>query len=104
MSKVGAKIKVMPESPDVDLDELQEIIELGKLPDDDEDEEDDSSLQLPDGTTVRNVDREDIGFGLRALIVNFVIPDDSGGADKVVTFLERIDSVESARVEQVGRL
>jgi len=61
MGKVAAKVKVMPESPDVDLDALQERLE-------------DS---LPEGAKINGVERDDVAFGLVALYPTVIVPDDA---------------------------
>jgi len=48
MGKVAAKMKVMPQSPDIDLDELQEKLEAS----------------LPEGAQINGFERDDVAFGL----------------------------------------
>jgi elongation factor 1-beta len=88
MGKVAAKMKVMPQSPDIDLDDLQERLENA----------------LPEGATISRVDREDVAFGLIALFPTVIIPDDSGGTDTVEDAFADVDGVESVDVDQVGRI
>ena len=88
MGDVAAKLKVMPQSPEIDLDELEATIE-------------DS---LPGGASVRAFDREDIAFGLVALMTTIVVPDGEGGTESVESGIAELDSVESVSVENVGRL
>ncbi len=88
MSKVAAQIKVMPVSPDIDLDELQERLER----------------VLPEGAKISNVDRNDVAFGLTALLPTVIVPDDAGGTEAVEEAFSGIDVVESVEVQNVGRL
>jgi elongation factor 1-beta len=88
MGKVAAKIKVMPNSPDVDLDALQERLEGA----------------LPEGAKINGVEREDVAFGLVALFPTVVVPDDSGGTDPVEEAFAEIEGVESVSVENTGRI
>lgn len=88
MGKVAAKIKVMPESPDIDLDDLQERLENS----------------LPEGAKINGVERDDVAFGLVALYPTVVVPDDAGGTDAVEESFGGVDGVESVQVEQVGRI
>ena len=67
MGKVAAKVKVMPESPDVDLDALQERLE-------------DS---LPEGAKINGTEEEEVAFGLTALLTTVIVPDDAGGTEAV---------------------
>ena len=88
MGKVAAKLKVMPESPDVDLDELQERLESS----------------LPEGAEIRGVERDDVAFGLVALLPTVVVPDDAGGTEAVEEAFTGVEGVESVAVESVGRI
>ena len=88
MGDVAAKIKVMPESPEVDLDDLRERLEAA----------------LPEGAEVRGSDTDDVAFGLVALLLSVVVPDDTGGTDAVEEAFAGVDDVESVSVEEVGRL
>ncbi len=88
MGKVAAQIKVMPESPDVDLDGLQERLEQA----------------LPEGAKINGFKRDDVAFGLVALLPTVVVPDESGGTDAVEEAFASVDDVESVSVENVGRL
>ncbi|MDY6775367.1 MAG: elongation factor 1-beta [Halobacteria archaeon] len=88
MAKVAAQIKVMPTSPDVDLDSLRERLEG----------------TLPENAKISNVDTEDVAFGLTALIVTVVVPDEAGGTEAVEEAFGDVDDVESVSVEDVGRL
>jgi elongation factor 1-beta len=88
MSKVAARMKVMPQDTDVDLDALQE--RLGE--------------SLPEGANVSRIDREDVAFGLVALLPTVIIPDDAGGTEAVEEAFQDVGGVESVKVDEVGRL
>lgn len=88
MGKVAVKLKVMPQSPDVDLDELQDRLENG----------------LPEGAKIKGFERDDVAFGLVALLPTVIVPDDSGGSEAVEDAFEGVDGVESVAVESQGRL
>ncbi|ESS06046.1 MAG: translation elongation factor 1B (aEF-1B) [uncultured archaeon A07HB70] len=88
MGDVAATMKIMPESPDVDLDALKERLETA----------------LPEGAEVRGSDTDDVAFGLVALLLSVVVPDDAGGTDAVEEAFAGADGVESVSVEEVGRL
>lgn len=88
MGKVAAAIKVMPNDPDVDLDQLQEELEK----------------QLPEGAKINGFDRDEVAFGLTALIPTVIVPDDTGGTEAVEEAFKNVDTVESVSVENVGRL
>jgi len=58
MGDVAAKIKVMPNSPDIDLDDLQDRLEES----------------LPQGAKIRGFQRDDVAFGLVALLPTVIVP------------------------------
>ena len=88
MGKVAAKMKVMPQSPDVDLDDLQDRLENS----------------LPEGAKINGIEREEVAFGLVALYPTVIVPDGTGGTEAVEEGFEAVDDVESVTVENVGRI
>ena len=88
MGKVAAKIKVMPDSPEIDLDALQERLESA----------------LPEGAKINGVEREEVAFGLVALYPTVIVPDGAGGTETVEESFADVDGVESVGVENVGRI
>ena len=88
MGKVAAGLKVMPKSPEVDLDELQDRLEAS----------------LPEGAKINSFDRDDVAFGLVALIPTVIVPDEAGGTEAVEEAFSKVEGVESVSVEDVGRL
>lgn len=79
MGDVALIIKVMPESPDIDLNSMKSTIQ----------------------TTIANVQQiqeEPIGFGLVALKVVVVVPDAAGQTDAVEDALNAIKGVERAEI------
>ncbi len=80
MGDVAIILKVMPESPDVDLEKVKAAIKE-KYP----------------GT--QDIVEEPIGFGLVAIKVAIVIPDGSAGAsDEAEAILASIEGVQSAEI------
>ena len=88
MGDVAAKIKVMPNSPDVDLDGLEGDLEAA----------------LPQWARIRGFERDDVAFGLVALLPTVIVPDDAGGTEAVEEAFTAVEDVESVAVESVGRL
>ena len=88
MGDVAAKVKVMPNSPEVDLDELED--QLAEV--------------LPEGATIRGFERDDVAFGLVALLPTVIVPDGAGGTEAVEEAFSQVEEVESVAVENVGRL
>jgi elongation factor 1-beta len=88
MGKVAAQLKVMPEDANTDLEALEESL----------------IAALPEGAELNGSDTQDVAFGLVALIVAVVVPDDEGGTDAVEEAFADVDGVESVSVENVGRV
>jgi elongation factor 1-beta len=86
MAEVLVTIKIMPASPDVDMDALS------------------SRIGEVDGGRLNNVEREPIAFGLVALNASYVVEDTRGGTDNLENALREIDEVNSAEVVEVTRL
>ncbi|MFW6448363.1 MAG: elongation factor 1-beta [Halobacteriota archaeon] len=88
MGKVAAQLKVMPTGTEVDLDALEA----------------DLADALPEGAELTDVEREDVAFGLVALITMVVVPDEAGGTEAVESAFAEVASVESVSVDSVTRL
>ena len=88
MSEVLATMKIMPESPEVDLDALKKTIEEN----------------LPEDAQFQNITEEPIAFGLVALILNFIIEDGEGGTESTEEFVSSLEDVASIEITGIGRL
>jgi elongation factor 1-beta len=88
MGEVVATIKLMPESPDVDLEKIKEDI----------------IQSIPEGAEFHKIEEEPIAFGLVALKVMVVVGDSEGGTEKVEENLSNVKNVSSVEVEDVRRL
>lgn len=88
MGKVAAKMKVMPSSPEIDLDDLQDRLEQS----------------LPEGAKINGFERDNVAFGLIALLPTVIVPDGAGGTEAVEEAFIEVDGVESVSVENVGRI
>ena len=87
MSDVSAILKVMPESPEVDLEALKQTIQ-----------------DTVDSDVLERIEEEPIGFGLVALNVTIVVDDGEGGTEPVEEALANIDDIQSVEVTDVRRL
>jgi elongation factor 1-beta len=88
MGKVAAVLKVMPDSPEADLDVLETRL----------------SESLPEGAKINGTDTEEVAFGLTALLTTVIVPDDAGGTEAVEDAFSNVEGVESVAVEEVGRI
>ncbi len=88
MAQVVITIKVMPESPDVDLDVVLEECK---------------KLVVSFGTEVGKTEIEPIAFGLKALKIIFVSDEAKGGTDDLEKDITAIEGVQSAETVDVRR-
>ncbi len=86
--KVFAKVKVMPEDPDVELD----IVKDG-LKD-----------KVPESFKINKVEEEPVAFGLTALMITVLGPDQAGGFDPVEESFGEIENVREVSIADIGRL
>jgi elongation factor 1-beta len=87
MSDVAAILKVMPESPEIDLEALKETI-----------------TNTLDKDILERIEEEPIGFGLVALNVTIVVDDGEGGTEPAEEALAALEEVQSVEVTDVRRL
>lgn len=88
MGKVAAELKVMPTDDAVDLDDLEERLRGA----------------IPEGAQINDVRREDVAFGLVAVLPTVVVPDDTGGTEVVEEAFSGLADVQSVSVEGVTRI
>ncbi len=82
MGSVAVIARVMPESPDVDLEKLKAALKQ-KLP------------------GIQDIREEPIGFGLKALKLAAVIKDAGGETDAIEQSLSEVAGVERAEIIEV---
>lgn len=88
MGEVVATIKVMPISPETDLEQLKADIEAN----------------IPDDAEFHKIDEEPIAFGLVALNTMVIVDDGEGGTESTEAALDNLENVESIQVTDVRRL
>ena len=88
MGEVLTTMKIMPESPDVELDAIKETIKNS----------------MPEGAEIHEISEEPIAFGLVAIILSFITEDGEGGSEAVEAMVSEIDDVASFEITGVGRL
>lgn len=84
MGEVAVTFKLMPEDRDIDLDRIRDEV---------------SSMIDP-----HSMEEEPVAFGLKALNVVKVIPEDAGGPDETEESLKSIDGVKDVRVTDQRKL
>jgi elongation factor 1-beta len=88
MGDVAIRIRVMPESTDINLDQLKESIRS----------------VIPAKARLHAIEEKPIAFGLKALIVVAIQNDKLGGTDEIEAAIAKVSGVESVEVEEVGLL
>ena len=88
MGEVLATLKVMPESPEVDLEALKVAI----------------TDAIPEEAELDSITEEPIAFGLVALIVKFIVDDGEGGTESTEEAISALDNVASIEITGIGRL
>ena len=88
MGEVALTFKVMPDGIEVPLDELRGALEE----------------KLSEGCRLQSIEEKPVAFGLKALMVKLVVEDGEGVLDKVEDSIRGISGVQSAQIEEMGRL
>jgi elongation factor 1-beta len=88
MADVIVTLKVMPESPETDLSEIQGKVE---------------HLVKEFGGEVGKVEEEPVGYGLKAMKFFFVMPEDIGSTEDLEEQIQQLDGVNSVEVTDVRR-
>ncbi len=88
MGEVLTTMKIMPDSPDVDLEAIKSTIESS----------------MPEGAKLHEMSEEPIAFGLVAIVLQFITEDGEGGSEAVEEMVQAIDGVASFEITGVGRL
>ncbi len=82
MGDVACIIRVMPESPEVDLEALKVTLK-------------------ETAPEIHQITEEPIGFGLKALMVVAVVGDQGGQTDRLEELLSSVPGVERAEIVEV---
>ena len=88
MGEVLATLKVMPDGPDRDLEQLKEAI----------------TNAIPEDAELHEIQEEPIAFGLVALNTQIIVDDGEGGTESTEAALSNLEGIESVQVTGVGRL
>jgi elongation factor 1-beta len=88
MGEVAVQLKIMPNTPDVDLKGLSNRI----------------TSQVAQYGRIYSCEVQPIAFGLKALMLTVIIEDKEGGTEAVEASLSKIDKVESVQVVAATRM
>ncbi len=89
MARVLVVMKVLPDDVNIDLEELKSRIES----------------RLPEGYSIARHDIEPIAFGLKALRLYIIMPEEvEGGTEPLENLVNSVEGVSQAEVEIVHRM
>lgn len=88
MAKVAVLIRVLPAEAEVDLEELKREIEGA----------------LPDRVVLQGTDVEEVAFGIKALKLLVLMPEEEGVMFEVEEAISRVPGVSQVDVEFVTRV
>lgn len=88
MANVLAVVKIMPEDAGTNMQKLQSAI----------------SKKLPAKVSIKKAEIEEIAFGIKALRLSLMLPDETGGTDAVEDAIRNVKGVSDVQVEFVSRL
>ena len=94
MADVVITLKVMPSSPDVDLEELKKAVGEKILAY--------AGADISDEKQTK-VEEEPVAFGLKALLITFVVDEDKGSPDPLADDIATLENVNSVQVVHVTR-
>lgn len=82
MGDVSIVFQITPEDVDVDLSDIQKSIEGA----------------VPSNANIRGFQIKPVAFGLKVLLMNVVVPDEGGGADRIQEIVQGLDKVSNVDV------
>jgi elongation factor 1-beta len=88
MGEVAIVYKIMPDGPEVDLENLQKTI----------------NNTIPDYARLNKIEIKPVAFGLKSLEVQIILDDRKGGAEDIEKSLGEIESVQSIEAIHIGLL
>jgi elongation factor 1-beta len=88
VGEVAIVYKVMPDGPEIDLENLKKNIEQ----------------IIPSNARLNKIEEKPVAFGLKALHVQIILNDREGGADEIEQALGNLEFVQSVEAIQVGLL
>ena len=87
LSRLVARIKILPSEADTDLDEV-----ITKL-----------KSTIPTGMGIERYGKEPIAFGLNSLICDFSLNDEEGQMDSLEEYIKKTEGVSEIQVVNISR-
>jgi len=87
MSRLVARVKILPAEAETDLDDL-----INKL-----------KLDIPNGMGLERYGKEPIAFGIYSLICDFTLNDEEGQMNSLEDYIKKTEGVSEFQVMSVSR-
>ena len=87
MSRLVARVKILPSEAETDLDDL-----INKL-----------KLDIPNGMGLERYGKEPIAFGIYSLICDFTLNGEEGQMDSLEDYIQKTEGVSEIQVMSVSR-
>lgn len=87
MSRLVARVKILPSEAETNLDDV-----INKL-----------KLVIPNGMGLERYGKEPIAFGIYSLICDFTLNDEEGQMDSLEEYIKKIEGVSEIQVMSVSR-
>ncbi len=88
MAKVIVTMEIMPQNTEADLGKIEEKAK--------------ERITAKKGI-INSVDKEEVAFGLKKIIIKFSVDEDKGSPDPVAEDLEKEEDIASAQITMVSR-
>lgn len=88
MGEVAVQMKIMPGDVAVDLKRLSDHI----------------ALASPRDARLHNCEVQPVAFGLKALLITFIVEDKEGGTEGLEEIIANMEEVESVQVVAITRM
>ncbi|WP_455392755.1 elongation factor 1-beta [[Eubacterium] cellulosolvens] len=88
MGEVAVIYRLMPESPEADLEALKKNI----------------SDLIPAHAKLNKIEEKPVAFGLKALEVQIILNDREGGAEEIEKSLNALEKIQSVETVHIGLL
>lgn len=88
MAKVIVTMEIMPENPEINLEIIEEKAK--------------KAIEEKEGI-INSINREEVAFGLKKIIIKFAVDENKGSPDPVAEKLEEESDIASAQITMVSR-
>jgi len=89
MADVILTLRIMPESPEIDLKTLESKVK--------------KKITAFSGESQMKLEQQPVAFGLKALMVTFVMDENKGSTEELEKDIESLEEVQSVEVTDVRR-